>query len=537
MTVLWASRWPSFPVGPDPAYHLFVAQQMRQAKGVLANEAWAYAPVGRPHLYPPALHLVLCAIMAVGLSPITAIRLVTAVVIPLLLASVYFAVRRLTSAEQAGVCLFVAVMPFSWMLHVGGTLASGMALIELLWLLVAVHESKSVSVSLLLALLFYTHLGLAWVGIATLACGWLIGGVSQPRSFARAVAVGLLLAAPWLWHLGLHLHVLRVMSRQENQTLDLLPGLVPLFVLGVAQACGIRGASGQGERAPLGEGVRVKGKGSTSVVDADKTDPSSLHPPAFTQAGVVQQRAGRLLLSLWVGFGLMIARFRYRWISGEGILPLVLLAGLGLAWLIDTVARRISWSREPLVICAGAVLALSPSLALDNGRLQWHWPDTAPFHLAGWPGVVTKPNDLMLYTRHTERVVKTVQATSLPGEILWSNAPYSGGLVAALAGRALSCAMLFEVPPTTGYDPIAAAHLILWFKIEPLPGALPLELIRRRYQLRLVDDDEIAWIFRREPPGPLAGPPRAVIPFWMAVVLLCGASGLIVLELATRRRL
>jgi hypothetical protein len=392
---------------------------------------------------------------------------------------VYVVMRRLSSRLAATCCLLACAMPFSWMLHVGGALASGLALMEMMWLLVALNEGRPLAIALLLALVFYTHLGLAWIALAMIALAWMLGGLSQPRAAATGTAIGLALASPWLWHLCNHVQLMSVAPRMENQYIDLLPAVVLLAAWGAVRA--------------------------------------------WRQQGGI-----RCLLALWLAFGLMAVSFRFRWLSGEGVVPVALLAGYGLAGILEALGKRQGqpYVAGPLFAIAGLILAISPTLVIEKSRLRWQWLDTAPFHLVSVPGLPPKPMDLSLYDPHMERLVKKITAISGPGEILWSNAPYAGGLVAALAHRAVSSAMFFEVPTRSGYDPLAAAHLLIWFKMAPGAEVGALQPLIERYRFRLVENDELAWIFRRDGEAGLARAPRSVVPLWLAFVLLCGAFGL-----------
>jgi len=493
--VLWWKRWATFPLFLDPYYHLLIARQVVDAGGPIAYEWWECAPLGRPHLYPPVLHLVLAGLLKVGCDPVSALRLLSALLVPALLVTLYVVLRRLLTPSVALASLWMALAPFSWILHVTGTLASGVALIELLWLVVAVHERRSLAASVLLGLLFYTHLGLPWVALATYVWCWVLKVFRGQRGPLRPVGYGLLLAAPWLGHLLCHAHLLRITGRYENTAIEILPALYLLAAFG-AWRC-------------------VKKAG----------------PP-------------RMLLGMWLGFSLMASPFLFRWLSGEGLLPVILLAGYGLEDVSRRLSQRGACQRPPwvgLAVLSGLVMAapsvlVSPAapLAGYKTRVQCRWPDTTPFHLLNWPYVKRKATDLSLYTRLTERLAQTVEGVSHPGEILWSNATYTGGMVAVLAHRPMASAMFYETPATSAADPVAGAHLIMWLKLGPMPGVMGFAQLSR-YPLMRVAEDDLAIIFRNKGATQLAHPPEAVIPLWTAGGLLLVAVGFVVWDLRRPR--
>jgi hypothetical protein len=186
------------------------------------------------------------------------------------------------------------------------------------------------------------------------------------------------------------------------------------------------------------------------------------------------------------------------------------------------------------IVTLGVLAALSPSLLIGPGAgtVQVRWADSAPFHLMGGNRTQRKPRDAFLYTPHIERLSQRVKHLSAAGDILWSNASYAGGLVAALAHRPTASAMFYEVPPARPFDPIGASRWILWFKIGLQPGVPALEELRRRYALELVEEDELAMVFRNPAVGDAAHPPESVVPLWVVFVLLCAVCAAITWDFA-----
>ncbi|MBI3312385.1 MAG: hypothetical protein HYZ88_02545 [Candidatus Omnitrophica bacterium] len=480
-SMLWVARSPFFPLFLDPYYHLLVARQLIEAGGPIAYEWWEAAPVGRPHLYPPVLHLLLAGLLRIGCSPIGALQWATIVVMPATFASLCLVMRRLTQPTVAFASLVLAMMPFVWILEVSGRLASGLALIELLWFMMAMAQQRLIAGACLLALLFYTHLGLPWVALASLVGGWWLKGLPRDRRQLMSVGAGLLFALPWLWHLAVHLPLLHTTRRAENQTIEFLPALLLLAVVGAVRCWKAVGAP-------------------------------------------------RLLLGLWLGCCLMAYSFAFRWLSGEGLLPVILLAGYGfeeVSQRMMSVRPRPSAPWVGRLVLAGLVL-IAPTVFMDGSTLRVAWFDTAPFHLLNWSQAQQKGIDVRLYGPRSASLARRVMDVSQPGEILWSNMSYGGGLIAALANRATSSTMLHEVAPARAFSAIEAAHLVVWFKVDPLPETPDLGSLIRRDKLQLVVDDSLAWVFRNPTATQLAHRPEAVIPLWLAFVLLCGVLGLTV---------
>ena len=480
--VFWLSRWFAFPLVLDPFYHLMVAKEVAAAGGPIAYEWWQYAPVGRPHLYPPILHLLLSGLLQAGIWPITSIRLAS-VILPLgLLLSLFLVVRRLVGRSAALACLWVALVPFAFHLHSAITLAATLAMIEWLWLCDALERGRALAAGLLMALLFYTHLGLPWIAL-TAACCCAIVRPRIWRSLGRA-SWGLLFAVPWWWHVLSHRAFLHSFPRQENTLVELMP------LVYLAAAAGLWRCWKMRER-------------------------------------------HLWFIACWVGLTLLGVRYPYRWLSGEGMMGVVLLGGIGLDWIAQWLSRTLR--REHLRAVIGlvlfVVLTCSPTVSRTETGLRGAWMDGSALHLMGYPGATPKEIEAGLYTRVMERVVADVRAHSQPREILWANAPYALGLVAALADRPMSSAMLNEVGPARSLDPVAAAHLIVWFKIEPIPG-IPGWADLARYPLARVAEDDAAILYRQSGVTQTARPPERAMPWWVAWGLVSAAVAAVAWDLS-----
>jgi len=486
-TILWCARWPAFPIFIDVAYHLSIAKQMLLAGGWFSWEAWEFAPVGRPHLYPPVLHFMLAGLLGLGGSPELVMKLATALVIPALIGSIGAVTRRLFGEEEALAAVLMAGVSFAAWIQIGGAIASGIALIELLWLMVAWAEGRAFAAACLTGLLFYTHLGMPLVALVTLFAALVCRAVSWRWVLKPWLLGAGLLILPWLLHVIPHLGELRVQPRFENASVEFFPLQIFLGLIGIVVA--------------------------------------------FSRSG-----KWRLSVALLIGALPLAAQFPARLLQGEGVVAWIFLAAFGIQSISSAAQRHTpGLPRWIWIILISSAVLVSPSLQLEAGNLRVLWPDTAPFHLLDL-APEPKGSDLQVYSKDMEALSGQLAQVSPPQAILWSNAAYAGGLAGALANRPMASAMFYEVGPGQPFDPFLASWGLIWFKIADLPDAPPLQGLIDKYGLSVVADGPLAVIFKTSSGGLLAERPKAVVPWRLAGMVLCLAIGMAGWDLRRGRR-
>ena len=77
------------------------------------------------------------------------------------------------------------------------------------------------------------------------------------------------------------------------------------------------------------------------------------------------------------GFLALAPRHSYRWLNGEGMLPLLLLAGVGIQRAVERAgqgrAPQAGWRRMAAGLLAGLVLLLGPTLVRTDGGWRWRF--------------------------------------------------------------------------------------------------------------------------------------------------------------------
>lgn len=493
--VLLLSWWPLLPFFLDSYYHLNVIQAFRDAGGVVLHDFWEFAPLGRPHLYPPALHLLVLSLDWFHVSPVTLARLFTVVTYPALLLAMWWFMRTWWGGVPAYWATLCGTLPFSYLLVSCNTVAASWAIVAWLVGLVALFHRAWLAFVLCGVVACYTHLGIPWVMVGSWALlGWWDAPVR--RFLLRGAGATFALALPWLWHLWKHRASLGPMSSLENTQLE-LPILLYLLAL-------------------VGLGMALKERSKT---------------------------AGRLLLSVWASLWLMVIHYRFRFFSGQGILGISLLAGLGLtrihAWM-DGAWRKhahvAAWVMPALLTCLA--IAVNPTVFLQEGRRFVIAGDSSLLDLTLRSEQVKRGYASSFYRQQfMSPISRLIDQHSQADELLGCNFPYTCGLFAALSHRAMATGMFAEVRAAQQQplETLRHAHVIVWLKTASLPGMPSLARLQREWSLRLIGETELAYVFR----NPLATTTRRMatpaLPLWLGFVFLWGAIGIVVVDLYRHR--
>ncbi len=147
-----------YPVYLDIPYHMAVTRGFQEAGGVTTWDFWDYAPSGRPHIYPPLLHVGMSMLQDIGLPAQAAATLVCVVMFPLILLSTWWAMRRLFGSRAAFYALVLIGVPYAFFYQTGITIAASLVLALTPLVFLALEEDRKIASMVLLAMCLYTHL-------------------------------------------------------------------------------------------------------------------------------------------------------------------------------------------------------------------------------------------------------------------------------------------------------------------------------------------------------------------------------------------
>ncbi|MGQ9731364.1 MAG: hypothetical protein ACUVX8_08820 [Candidatus Zipacnadales bacterium] len=191
------------PFISDTYYHLVVAKQIALGGKIPAWGDWDYAPVGRPHLYPPLLHLILAGLARLTGGILSAGQVLAVLFLPASLLTCWYAARWVFDSRTA----LVALLALS--------LDCGHAVVELIYipsclvnllvppLLITVLTRRTWASIVLLTLMLYAHLGIPYLVVL----GLVLFALKYPRyrsEVLKVVGVSLLWVSPWMLRTWLH---------------------------------------------------------------------------------------------------------------------------------------------------------------------------------------------------------------------------------------------------------------------------------------------------------------------------------------------
>ncbi|MFA5039900.1 MAG: hypothetical protein WC732_09535 [Candidatus Omnitrophota bacterium] len=473
------SAWHRFPLFLDDYYHLSVLRGFSEAGGWVGEAFWEYAPVGRPHLYPPLWHILEWLLHSLGADLISVARLSNVLVYPFFLGSAWLLIRRQAGPRMAFWASFFLLSSESLYLAVINNIPFTLAFCFGLLAFYALLKDRPVSSCLALTAAFYTHSLMPWLFLGALL---LWGALEKRRDVWKAVFAAFVLSLPILAHQARFLSFVRLVKPLDFYYLS----FDPLLMLGALAGFWL----------------------------------------SARRAGIF--RFFRLLAGIFL---FLMVTHRSRLLSGHGIVFFSFFA----AAFVDFIWSKISVKVRPAALIAMVLIfqVFGPKISWDpeGSRARWTWADTPVMYWMGRePARAGIKAETIYYPKWIDECARLVVERSDPDDILYSNYDYGGGLVAVLAGRATSSAMLSEVRPFRDFDQIASAHWVLWFKDADGLSADALESVRRAYDLRKTDETEIAVLLSNPQASEKRSIKAARVPFVVCLAFLLAGAAAIFLE-------
>ena len=433
-------RYSHLPQFIDGYYHLSVANGFIQSGGWVGWDWWSFAPLGRPHLYPPLYHLILVFLQKIGLSGLASVRVTEVAITPLFFFVLWFVFRKLISDKFSFINLLVLSSFFSFYSSVSANLPASLSLIFgfLTWYFI--KRKKSVSAIICLTLSFYSHSGLPWVFFVSLL---LVSAFDKEHRVLALKTIG----TSFLFVLPL---VLNFLINRDYLSIKILGEIkfihFSLFILGL--------------------GI-----------------PSILFN--FFKRDLVRL----FFIGYFFGSILIFINYPYRFFSAQGIIGLALFSSL----FIEKLFSSFKSSGKGLVIGITAVFLLfcHSTLDLDNGKLKLDLFNSTYYNfLSGKFNQLFEFKPIFSQKLYSP-IVKAIKENTESKDIIYSNLSIAAQVFSSLTGRPSSDSMLWEVKPKEDFKPYKYAKIIIWMK------PLIKEELRSKRDVKwgLIYENEIAYVF------------------------------------------
>lgn len=460
-------KWRIFPIFIDIYYHLLTASGFNEAGGWVSTCFWEYAPVGRPQVYPPLLHIFILFLIKTGMPVLIIGKLIQFLIYPALLFVIWYVIREIFNQRLAFFALVMIFSSYAFYLSAINTLAASLSLIFCFLSLLFLERNKITASALFLTISFYGHGYTSWFFV-TVFILYAVLNRTKLSLCLKVVLSAIFLSSPLLifqFHKRNYFLFLGNIFENYYIELDLINWFFLLYGL---ITC-----------------LRKKGR-------------------------------YKLFLALFVSSIIFLSSGHiFRYLSFYGIISIVFMNAAFFSDIYDRLFRRY---RRALLIIFISVFILSPVLSIDllkgnrlkdiftlsakdeylvfrRGVFTLNFLDSSLSNFIFYCSRFVRTNETTIYFSHLfSETVEAIKKNSGERDIIYVNFPYTGGILSLLSGRSTSSAMLSEVEPYSPFDKILVSKLIIWQKNSERIGQEPVNLIKR-YHLNKIADTKLAFIY------------------------------------------
>jgi hypothetical protein len=465
LLVLQLIRWLILPQFMDVYYHLLTAWGFIQAGGYTGWDFWQFAPVGRPHIYPPLFHLVLAGFMKAGISPVILAKLCESLIPVTFLLVLWKFIKDNYGSVLAFFVVLVFLSSFSFYLSLLNHIPATIALILGVLSLGQLFKQNLFRSSVLLALCFYTHIGISWFFAVT----FISYGALNREAGNKAVRV----------FIAAFILALPIVIKELN-SFKFMTAFG--FDLNEKYYCQIKIV--ETILALIGLSLAVKmGKGSQ-----------------------------RLFLAMFLASFIFVI-YPYRFLSAEGYFPVLLLSAFCLYRLYQKVNRAYLIP----VICV-FILAVSPTFSMNKETGEERVTYKIKMFDSGFLNILFAKGDILWFPGEYIPAAKIIEDNSEAKDIVYCTLDSVGLTLSSIAGRASANALLPEIKAPPGFNPLFTSKIIVFTQLDSE------ELVAQavsRLNLIKVGENKFFLIYKNPNCLAQANIKKASLPFW---AILCIAA-------------
>jgi len=397
----------------DIYYHLQVAWGFVRSGGYSGWDFWEYAPFGRPHIYPPFFHIILALLMKLGFSAIFLAKLFESAAPVLFLIAIWHFIKKNYSAQLAFFVVLAFSSAFAFFISLSNHIPAALALIIGLSAFNELFKNRWLRAAILLALCFYTHIGVSWFFLSAFIFYGLMDKYLRAQAFKIAL-LALALALPLLIKQLQSLALMQAagLDMQEKFLCQIKLIEYPLAFFGILLA--------------LKMGVRY-----------------------------------RLFISFFTA-SIIFLSYPYRFFSAEGYLPVIFLSALATQAIWNKFKTYALWPRR--LSCGSLILfflLISPTLSLSKAKPAGKISYELKLMDSAFCGMLFAKGSTIWLPREYLPAAAAIRNNSSDKEIIYSNLNIVGPILGSLSQRATANALLPEIGPARQVPVLQAAGIIV----------------------------------------------------------------------------
>ncbi|MEK7795009.1 MAG: hypothetical protein AAB353_10790 [Candidatus Hydrogenedentota bacterium] len=192
------------PIPPDSYYHIAIARMILEQGAIPTWDDTFYAPIGRPHLYPPVFHILIAALsLPFGGDVFAGYNLIHALLAPMVVLTAWYVARWLFDARRAFASMLISGAAFDMMGHAYMTTPSTLATNLSLLALVTFLARRVVLTALLSVVMLYLHSGIPPLFLLGLGL-FSLHRREYLRQYLFILALSLTCYSPWAFRMLAH---------------------------------------------------------------------------------------------------------------------------------------------------------------------------------------------------------------------------------------------------------------------------------------------------------------------------------------------
>lgn len=462
-SVFQVIRWNHLPQFIDDYYHLLVAQNFVKAGGWVGWDFFEYAPIGRPHLYPPLYHVILAFFLEKGVDGLLLIKSAEVLIVPVFFIVLFFTCREVFSSFFAFCAVLICGSYFHFFVALTSNIPATLGMIFGLLFFLGIQRKDLVLAAISLILCFYAHSGISLIFLITGIVYMLLA--PQARVFMLKVSgIGVFGALPLFWHQCRYLAYIKpdILAEQRYVHINvviLFIGIIGLFFI-------------------------VRNRGNYLII------------------------LGLILASLIVFFN-----YFYRYFAAQGFLGWALSASACIEYLV----QRLRSDRIRYLLLSGICLIIffvSPTFMLDDLKPSWKLTDSTFSNYAQGKTFQTLPFTSIFSPRYFHKMLQVVRNESIPSDVIGSNIKIASIVTASLTGRLTADALFYEVRPVEYQRSAKLSHIFIWVKSETNISSTERRLLfdMNQSQWLKIYENDLFMVLKADRPGVSSHIPKSRFP-------------------------